>query len=132
MTELIQNSAMNMGAGVGFLIAMAFAFRKYYRNDKMESSHAVKIEAAAEAETTVINTLRQEVERLVKTNAKMSEALQDLQLEVIKLRNENITFIGEVGALRNENARLTAEIIRLQAQLDGWPDRCATCKWKQP
>jgi FtsZ-binding cell division protein ZapB len=121
---------MNMGAGVGFLIAMAFAFRKYYRTDKMESSHAAKVEMANEAESTVINTLRQEVERLVKTNAKMSEALQDLQLEVIKLRNENITFIGEVGALRNENARLTAEIIRLQSQLDGWPDKCNNCKWK--
>ena len=77
--------------------------------------------------TSVIDTLREEVSRLANINTQMSKALVDLQMEVIKLRNENIQLMGEISSLKQENIMLTREVLKLNEQLTKWDGKCETC-----
>lgn len=123
MTEQIINDTIVTLGGAGGFVALALYLRRVFKAMGFE-------EAQRNAESSVIKTLRDEVERLAQTNSRMSVALGELQTEIINLRQENITFVGEVGALRNENAQLTAEILKLQDQIAGWSDKCDICPHK--
>lgn len=124
MTEQIINDTIITMGGAGGLVALALYLRRIFKGMGFE-------EQQRSAESSVIKTLRDEVERLAATNTKMSLALAELQDEIINLRNENITFVGEVGALRNENASLTAEILKLQDQIASWASKCDICPHKK-
>jgi len=130
MTDQIINDTVTILGGAGGFVALALYLRKVFKGMGLEDMQRNTHASAAAAENTVIHTLRAEVERLAVTNTKMSSALSDLQVEIINLRNENITFVGEVGALRNENAMLTSEIMKLQEQISGWSTKCDACPHK--
>lgn len=124
MTEQIINDTIITMGGAGGLVALALYLRRVFKAMGFE-------EQQRNAESSVIKTLRDEVERLAQTNSRMSAALSELQVEIINLRNENITFVGEVGALRNENAQLTSEILKLQDQIASWASKCDICPHKK-
>ena len=115
-TAFSLTAAGTLGAGGRYL-------HKMFKGMGLEDSRRT-------AEIEVINTLRAEVDRLANTNAVMSRALSDLQLEIIKLRNENIALTGEIAALRSENASLTHEVLKLNEQITRWDGRCDTCEFK--
>ena len=124
MIEKIASDTAIVLAGTGGFVGLALYLRRIFKNLGLEDNRRG-------AELDVILTLRAEVDRLAKTNTKMSEALSELQLEVIKLRNENITLTGEIGALRNENAMLTAEVLKLNDQIKGWGTKCDDCPYRK-
>ena len=111
-------------AGAGSLVAAALYLRKVFKGMGLEDSRR-------DAELNVITTLRAEVDRLANTNSVMSKALSDLQLEIIKLRNENIALTGEIAALRTENASLTHEVLKLNQQITKWDHKCDSCEYRK-
>ena len=116
MLERILETTAYLGAGVSAIIIVALLLRK------LNSTYG--------AENSVIQTLRDEIDRLAKTNATLSIATATLQQEVIALRNENIQLQGEIAALRFENAHLTKEVLKLNDQITKWDSKCASCKFK--
>jgi FtsZ-binding cell division protein ZapB len=123
MLEKIATDTTIVLTGAGGFVGLALYLRRVFKNLGLEDSRR-------DAEREVIDTLRAEVDRLARTNTTMSQALSELQVEIIKLRNENITLTGEIGALRNENAQLTAEVLKLNDQIKDWGSRCDTCQYK--
>ena len=123
MLEKIASDTALVVTGAGGFVGIALYLRKLFKDLGLEDSRR-------NAEKEVIDTLRAEVDRLAKTNIVMSNSLGELQIEIIKLRNENITLTGEIGALRNENAQLTAEVLKLNDQINGWDSKCITCSYK--
>jgi predicted nuclease with TOPRIM domain len=120
MLEQVANYAVASLAAAGSLVAGALYLRKIFRGMGLEDSRGA-------AEKGVIDTLREEVGRLASINAEMSKALTALQLEIIKLRNENISLMGEIAAMKNENASLTKEVLKLNEQLARLDNKCEMC-----
>jgi predicted nucleic acid-binding Zn-ribbon protein len=113
MLEKVLESTAYLGAGVSAIIVVALLLRK------LASTYG--------AENSVIQTLRDEIDRLAKTNKTLSDATAALQQEVIALRNENIQLQGEIAALRHENAHLTKEVLKLNEQITKWDSKCEHC-----
>jgi FtsZ-binding cell division protein ZapB len=124
MLEQVADYTLVSVAGAGSLVAAALYLRKVFKGMGLEDSRR-------DAEFGVIHTLREEVARLAAINGEMSRALQDLQMEIIKLRNENITLMGEIAALKTENMQLTKEVLKLNDQLTKWDDHCENCIHKK-
>ena len=124
MIEQVADYTVVTVAGAGSLVAAALYLRKIFRGMGLEDSRHG-------AEINVIETLRAEVDRLATTNGVMSKALSDLQIEIIKLRNENIALTGEIAALRTENASLTHEVLKLNEQITRWDGKCDLCEYKK-
>jgi hypothetical protein len=120
MLEQVADYTIVSVAGAGSLVAGALYLRKIFRGMGLEDSRGA-------AEKGVIDTLREEVARLASINGEMSHALTALQLEIIKLRNENIALMGEIAALKQENIALTKEVLKLNDQLSRMDHKCDVC-----
>jgi FtsZ-binding cell division protein ZapB len=125
MIEQVADYTVATVGGAGGLVALAFYLRKIFKGMGLEDSRT-------DAEKGVIHTLRDEVTRLAEINTQMSNALTSLQMEIIKLRNENIALMGEIAALKQENIHLTKEVLKLNEQLGNWDTMCANCEHKKP
>lgn len=123
MLEKVASDTAIVLTGAGGFVGLAFYLRRLFKSIGLEDSRR-------NAEIDVIATLRAEVDRLATTNTMLSKAVSDLQLETIKLRNENITLTGEIAALRSENATLTAEVLKLNGQVESWGNKCDNCPYK--
>ena len=123
MIDQVASDATVIVGGAGGIIGVALMLRKMWTGTRLD-------EARQGGEHSIIKTLRDEVERLGNINKDMSDALSTLQLEIIKLSNQNIALVGEIGALRNENAQLTMEILKLNDQISKWDTKCAICKYR--
>lgn len=124
MIDAIANDATVVLTGAGGFIGLALYLRRLFKNLGLEDSKR-------SAEQDIIKNLRDEVTRLATINTEMSNALTHLQLEVINLRNENITLTGEIAALRNENAALTREVLKLNDQIMKWDKKCDNCEHRK-
>lgn len=124
MIEQVADYTVVSVAGAGSLVAVALYLRKVFRGMGLEDSRS-------EAEKGVIQTLREEVSRLAVVNSELGHALNTLQLEIIKLRNENIQLMGEIAALKQENIQLTREVLKLNDQLSNWDNKCDDCEYKK-
>lgn len=90
------------------LVAVAFALKKFYNGWK-----------AADAEGTVINIMRQELERMAGQNSLLATELSKFQVEIITLNRELHKLNVENQRLHVEVVALTAEVARLQSVLKG-------------
>ena len=122
MLEQVADHTVVTVAGAGSLVAAALYLRKIFRGMGLEDSRN-------DAEKGVIVTLREEVTRLASINTEMSNALTALQMEIIKLRNENIALMGEIAALKQENIALTREVLKLNDQLSRMDHKCDVCEF---
>jgi FtsZ-binding cell division protein ZapB len=123
MLDQIASDTVVVLTGAGTFVGLALYLRRLFKNLGLEDTRRA-------AEQDIIKHLRDEVTRLAAINTEMSNALTHLQLEVINLRNENITLTGEIAALRNENAQLTREVLTLNEQIMKWDKKCDNCRFK--
>jgi FtsZ-binding cell division protein ZapB len=124
MLEQVADYTIVTVAGAGTLVAAALYLRRIFKGLGLEDTRR-------SAEIEVITTLRSEVARLATINTEMSRSLTDLQMEIIKLRNENIALMGEIAALKQENIVLTKEVLKLNDQLAKWDTHCDNCEFKK-
>lgn len=124
MIEQVADYTIVSVTGAGALVAAGLYLRKIFRGMGLEDTRNL-------AEKGVIDTLREEVSRLASINSEMSKALVDLQMEVIKLRNENIQLMGEISSLKQENIMLTREVLKLNDQLTKFDTKCDGCEFKK-
>lgn len=107
MAELNNFSAFQLAGGAAAsLIALAFLLQKFllnWRSDKAESS--------------VLNIMHTELERMAEQNSTLSRELGKLQGEIIELNSELRKLTAENQRLHAEVAALTSEVSRLQAIL---------------
>lgn len=69
------------------------------------------------AETSVVELLHAELDRLCKQNTQLAVALNKLQIEVIALNTELRNLTAENQRLHMEVGALTSEVSRLQTML---------------
>ena len=124
MIAQVADYAVASIGGAGAMVAMGLYLRKVFKGMGLEDSRSA-------AEKGVIDTLREEVTRLAHINSEMSAALTVLQMEIIKLRNENIQLMGEIAELKQENITLTKEVLKLNEQLTTWNNKCDLCQLKR-
>lgn len=71
------------------------------------------------AETSILTTMHNELNRLASQNKILSDELQKFQLEVMKLNNQLTDLNIENHSLKNEVIALTKEVTRLQESIKG-------------
>jgi chromosome segregation ATPase len=100
--ELTQLIAM---AGGGFL-AFAYAIQKFLGSWQL-----------SKAESSIVNLMRSELERMSEQNTKLSIELGKLQEEMIRLNKQLRILTEENQRLHTEVVTLTNEVGRLQKML---------------
>ena len=83
-------------------------FWLYFKRVMLKSANDTTNIKSAEAKTDVIELLRSEIERLNASNTKLSETLNELQMENIKLRQE----ILDLRSTINELVRRDDQVVR--------------------
>jgi predicted nuclease with TOPRIM domain len=96
-----------VGAVAGSMYVAALGFRKLV---KTWASEGVQISRSA-AEKDIIESLRDEYERLAKHNSDLMAAMQTLQTEILNLHTS-------ISSLRIENMNLKEEVRNLHAVID--------------
>lgn len=99
-------AAQYAAGGAAGLVAIAIFLQKF-----LSSWHSNK------AETSVINIMHTELERMAEQNTKLSLELGKLQQEIIQLNKELRALTKENQRLHSEVTMLTSEVARLQTIL---------------
>ena len=87
---------------VGFLTAVAISIQTWLRHTKDAGS-----------EHSLIKMMHEELERMSKQNAILSDEIGNLQTELIRLNSHLVTLSSENQKLQLEVANLNSEIARL-------------------
>jgi predicted nuclease with TOPRIM domain len=72
---------------------------------------------ATGAETSLIDAMHKELERMSAQNTKLSQELNKLQLELITLNSQLMTLSSENQRLHSEVSLLTGQVTKLQLTL---------------
>ncbi len=102
------NSIIQITTAVALgIISLAFGIQKLIRGWK-----------ATGAETSLIDSMHKELERMSQQNTTLSLELNKLQREIINLNGELRSLSTENQRLHSEVVTLTGEVARLQVMLE--------------
>lgn len=107
MTSLPTTVPELTGAIVVALIAIAFGLQKLVKQWK-----------SVAAESSIMDLMHTELERLANQNKLLTSELNKLQIEILTLNKELRSLSIENNRLHSEVAALTAEVTRLQSVLN--------------
>lgn len=103
-------SYKELGSIIGTVLVAAvgsvLGFRKIFKNWEKDGVEISK----ANAEGSLINSLREESERMAKQNATLMKQLNELQLQILDLHQS-------ISSLKSENEQLKVEIQSLQTEI---------------
>lgn len=95
------------GAILVALVAIAFGIQKLIKQWKFDS-----------AESSVLDLMHTELERLATQNKLLTSELNKLQIEILSLNKELRALTEENNQLHSQVSALTAEVSRLQTILN--------------
>jgi FtsZ-binding cell division protein ZapB len=103
----MSNTVVEVGAtvlaGLGALTAALLYIRRAFKRFCVDF-------ACSDAERSVIEMLRSEVERLAAANTSLSAAVIELQNDVVCLRSANAELLQQIDELQRDNTRLSQQI----------------------
>ena len=105
--ELSSNIAKAAGALTFAVVGIAFGIQKVLKSWNSDS-----------AENKVVLMMREELERANKQNTSLSEVLNRLQNEIIKLNESLLTLTVENQKLHREVSDLNTQVEQLKASLN--------------